>query len=98
MLIVTEGRLVEYARRHPAAASALFRWAGITRAAVWRNLVQLRMVFREADQVGGACTVFNVRGNNYRLITRIDYGLQTVTLKHFLTHEQYDRDRWKKDC
>ncbi|MEK6289591.1 MAG: type II toxin-antitoxin system HigB family toxin [Acidobacteriota bacterium] len=40
----------------------------------------------------------NIMGNNCRLIARIDYGLQTVTLKHFLTHEQYDRDKWKKDC
>jgi mRNA interferase HigB len=97
MLIVTEARLGEYTRRHPEAASALFRWAGITRGAVWGNLVKVRMVFRHADQVG-ACTVFNIMGNNYRLITRVDYGLQTVTLKHFLTHEQYDRDKWKKDC
>lgn len=97
MLIVTEARLSEYTRRHPEAASALFRWAGITRGAVWGNLVKVRMVFKHADQVG-ACTVFNIMGNNYRLITRVDYGLQTVTLKHFLTHEQYDRDKWKKDC
>ena len=97
MLTVTEARLVEYTRRHPDAASALFRWAGITRVAVWRNFVQLRMVFKQDDQVGD-CTVFNIKGNKYRLITWIDYGLQTVTLKYFLTHQQYDRERWKKDC
>ena len=50
----------------------------------------------QADQVG-ACTVFNIMGNNYRLITRIDYGVQTFTVKYFLTHAQYDRDKWKKD-
>jgi len=42
--------------------------------------------------------MFNIKGNDYRLITRIDYGLQTVTLKNFLTHSEYDRGSWKKDC
>jgi len=97
MLIVTDGRLIEYTRRHPEAASSLFRWAGIARVADWRNLLQVRLVFPQADQVGG-CTVFNIMGNNYRLIARIDYGLQTITLKQFLTHQEYDRDKWKKDC
>jgi mRNA interferase HigB len=97
MLIITEGRLVEYTRQHPEAASSVFRWAAITRVATWKNLMEVRRVFRHADQVG-ACVVFNIMGNNYRLITRIDYGLQAVTLKHFLTHAEYDRGKWKKDC
>ncbi|MGH9839619.1 MAG: type II toxin-antitoxin system HigB family toxin [Blastocatellia bacterium] len=37
-------------------------------------------------------------GNNFRLITRVYYGDQTVTLYNFLTHKEYDRERWKKDC
>jgi mRNA-degrading endonuclease HigB of HigAB toxin-antitoxin module len=45
-----------------------------------------------------AVFVFNIMGKNYRLIARIDYGLQAVTLKHFLPHAEYDRGRWKKDC
>ena len=100
MIIVTEARLLEYTKSHPEDAKPLLRWAGITEVAVWSNLVHVRLVFPQADQVG-ACVVFNIMGNNYRLITRIDYGLQTVTLKHFLTHKEYDRDnrdKWKKDC
>jgi mRNA interferase HigB len=97
MLIITEGRLVEYTRQHPEAAGSLLRWAAITRFAAWKNLTEVRQIFRHADPVG-ACIVFNIMGNNYRLITRIDYGLQAVTLKHFLTHAEYDRGKWKKDC
>jgi len=97
MLIVTERRLIEYTRQHPEAARSLLRWAGITNVALWKNRLEVRQVFPQADQVG-ACTVFNIMGNNYRLITWIDYGLQTVTLKHFITHQEYDRERWKKDC
>ncbi|HEU4391467.1 MAG TPA: type II toxin-antitoxin system HigB family toxin [Blastocatellia bacterium] len=97
MVIVTEERLVGYARTHPEASSGLLRWAAIVKVAAWKNFVELRRIFRNADQVG-ACVVFNIMGKNYRLIARIDYGLQAVTLKYFLTHAEYDRGKWKKDC
>jgi mRNA interferase HigB len=76
MLIITEAALVEYTRRHPDAAASLLRWAALTKAAVWRNLAETRCTFPHADLVS-QCTVFNIKGNDYRLITRIDYGLQT---------------------
>jgi mRNA interferase HigB len=68
-----------------------------TNATKWRNLTDTRQTFAHADPVG-QCTVFNIKGNDYSLITRIDYGLQTVTLKHFLSHAEYDRGSWKNDC
>ena len=39
-----------------------------------------------------------ILGNNYRLTARIYYGDQTVALYRFLTHKEYERERWKKDC
>jgi len=97
MLIITELRLIENTKQRPEAASSLLRWGALARSAKWRDLTETRRTFAHADPVG-QCTVFNIKGNDYRLITRIDYGLQTVTLKHFLTHKEYDRGAWKKDC
>ncbi len=97
MLLIIEATLIEYTKRHPVAAASLLRWAALAKTAVWRNLAETRRTFPHADAVY-QCTVFNIKGNDFRLITRIDYGLQTVTLKHFLTHAEYDRDKWKKDC
>jgi mRNA interferase HigB len=97
MLIITERRLIAYTKQHPQAANSLLRWGALVRSAKWRNLAETRRTFAHADQIGH-CTVFNIKGNDYRLITRMDYGLQTVTLRYFLTHGEYDRGRWKKDC
>ena len=97
MLIITEQRLVECTNKHPQASSSLLRWAALVKSAKWRNLADTRRTFAHADPVG-LCTVFNIKGTDFRLITRIDYGLQTVTLKHFLSHAEYDRGSWKKDC
>lgn len=97
MRIINQERLSGFARDHTGATSALLRWAAVTRVSQWRNLIELRNTFRSADQVC-ECTVFDILGNNYRLIARIYYGDQTVALYHFLTHKEYGRDRWKKDC
>lgn len=62
----------------------------------------VRQTYPTADQVGG-CLVFNAPGAR-RLIVGVYYGrpgaLDTGTLyfKHFLTHAEYDRGNWKKDC
>jgi mRNA interferase HigB len=95
--IVNEERLAGFIREHPEAKSALLRWSTVTKTSQWRTLADTRNTFRSADQVC-ECTVFDILGNNYRLITRIYYAAQTITLYHFLTHKEYDRGRWKKDC
>ena len=42
-------------------------------------------------------TVFNVSGNNYRLIALVDYQYQEVYIRHILTHAEYDKQNWKQD-
>lgn len=41
-------------------------------------------------------TVFNIKGNSYRLIVKIEYRWQIIFVKHLLTHEEYDKGGWKK--
>jgi mRNA interferase HigB len=53
--------------------------------------------FPHADIVG-ACTVFNIKGNDYRLIVKINYEKGTVYIKGVYTHAEYDKDRWKNEC
>ena len=43
-----------------------------------------------------AYTVFNIGGNDFRLITEIFYDDQTVLIRHVLTHAEYDKEDWKK--
>ncbi|WP_414529831.1 type II toxin-antitoxin system HigB family toxin [Nodularia chucula] len=59
-------------------------------------MVELRQTFSSADQVGNF-TVFNIGGNNYRLITLVDYKFQKVFIRHVLTHAEYDKEDWKND-
>jgi mRNA interferase HigB len=101
MRIITRRRLESFGRRHADARGVLADWADAIRAARWRNLAQTRAVFPHADEVraasGRRVTVFNVRGNHYRLITAIHYDRQRVYVMKFLTHAEYDRNTWKDD-
>lgn len=71
-------------------------WYDTVRKANWQNLEEVRAVFRDAEAVGNF-TVFNIKGNAYRLIVGIDYEDSTIYYKYLLSHQEYDRDRWKND-
>lgn len=60
------------------------------------NFAQLRQLFPSADLVGNF-TVFNISGNNYRLITYIDYQAQIIFIRDVLIHADYDKENWKND-
>jgi hypothetical protein len=57
-----------------------------------------RADFPHADLVQDHCTLFNVRGNTYRLVTHIDSRSKFVFLRFFLTHAEYDTGAWNDDC
>jgi len=101
MRIVAPPRLREFARVHPDAAEPLEKWYRSARQAKWQSLQEARRVFPHADAVtvasGKTATVFNIRGNKYRLITAIHYNRQRVYVLGFLTHAEYSKDKWKDD-
>ncbi len=84
------------AAKYPYAIKPFNNWYAIVKKSQWQNLEDVREIYRDAEAVGNF-TVFNVKGNNYRLIVGIDYENQTVYYKYFLTHSEYDKERWKND-
>ncbi len=97
MRIITKKRLREFWEKHPDAEEPLQVWYRITKRANWNNLAETRSDFPHADPVG-ICTIFNIGGNKYRLITKIYYGHKKVFIRFVLTHQEYDRGGWKNDC
>jgi mRNA interferase HigB len=97
--LVNEALLRRLAAKHRDAGPWLMRWAAVVAAADWHSIVDVRHHFPSADGVkirsGLVITVFNVRGNVYRLLTHIDYAGGAVRVLDLLTHAEYDRDKWK---
>ncbi len=91
MEIVGLSDLVDSANRHADAQKAVNAWIAIVQSAQWQSLIDLKNTYsRSADYVNGR-TVFNLRGNNYRLIAIVNYDLQIVVFEALLTHAEYDR-------
>ena len=97
MRVISKRRLREFWEVHSNAKDPLLNWYNVTRRASWRNLAEVRASFRHADPVGQG-VVFNIKGNDYRLITVMRYEKQRVYAIHVLTHVDYDREKWKDDC
>ena len=97
MNLIGQGVINLFIKQHPDSKSGLNSFVKLAGEVTWKNIIEVRETYSHADAVG-ACTVFNIKGNHYRLITKIDYRAQTIYIKRVLTHAEYDKEKWKKDC
>lgn len=97
MHVITIRRLKEFWEAHADAEEPLRRWYKIAEKAHWQSLADTRQDFPHAD-LAGVCTIFNVKGNAYRLISKIYYPSKVLLVRFVLTHADYDKGRWKDDC
>jgi len=67
------------------------------KSVAWQTWADVRADIATASLVGN-CTVFNIGGNKYRLITRVLYPSQKVFILKLMTHKEYDEENWKKEC
>jgi mRNA interferase HigB len=83
----------DFARKHPGTRKRLVRFLTIVRAAVWPHFPAVKETFATADyaQATGAL-IFNIDGNKYRLIARVDFDEQWIAIQTVLTHQEYDRE------
>jgi mRNA interferase HigB len=93
--VISRKRLVEAAAKHPQLGQPLDAWYRIAKRAEWRNLMDVRRAFPSADAVW-KFTVFNIKGNAYRLITEINFRTGRIFLRQVLTHAEYTKGGWKK--
>jgi mRNA interferase HigB len=94
MHIISRKRLVQFAIIHTDSETALDTWYRTAKTADLQNLVELRESYPSADLVG-IYTVFNIKGNHYRLIAEINYRSGTIFVRDILTHAEYDKEWWK---
>lgn len=96
MRIIREDTVEVWTKREPRAAASLQRWLDRARRSAWTRFQDVRASFPGADQVivasGNPVVVFNIGGNNYRLITAIHYNRNRVFVLKFMTHAEYDKN------
>ena len=94
MHIISKKRITDFISKHPASESSLLGWYSLVSSEEFSDFNELRNWFPHADLVG-RCTVFNVSGNKYRMITRVNYISKRIFILDILTHSEYSKNKWK---
>ena len=94
MRVISRKAVREFGRLHPDCVPTLSNWLQTTRKARWQSFAELRADFGSSDQVGRR-TVFNIGGNKYRLIARVNYRNQRVFILFIMKHAEYAKGEWK---
>lgn len=91
MVIISKKHLKEFVLDHPDAEQAILRWYEIVKKADWSNFAEMRRNFNSVDSVGNDRFIFNIKGNQYRLIAMIFFDKRTVFIRFMGTHRACDK-------
>ena len=79
---------------NPDAEASLSNWYELCKKADWKNFNEMRNTFNSVDAVGNDRYVFNIKGNDFRLVAMIFFDKRTLYIRFIGTHSEYD----KIDC
>ncbi|MCU0486309.1 MAG: type II toxin-antitoxin system HigB family toxin [Anaerolineales bacterium] len=91
MRIISRKRLIEFWLIHPDAEQPLQAWFTETKKANWETPNDITALYRNASILPGNQVVFNIKGNDYRLVVVIEYRYGKVIIRFVGTHAEYDR-------
>ena len=91
MRVISRKWLNELAKRHPDAKPGLDAWFHEAEDADWANPAELKEQYATASILKNGRVVFNVGGNKYRLVVRINYAYRVVYVRFAGTHSEYDQ-------
>ena len=90
MRIIAKKTLREFWERHPAAKGPLLAWYREVEREDWAKPTDVKAKYGTASIVGSERVVFNLKGNDYRLVVRINYAYRIVYVRFVGTHADYD--------
>ncbi|MBK6283756.1 MAG: type II toxin-antitoxin system HigB family toxin [Draconibacterium sp.] len=91
MRIVTYKRIAEFIEKHSDSKIALQEWYYKTTKANWENTSDIKKTFNNFDFIGNNRAVFNIRGNQYRLVAIVIFASRKVYIRFIGTHSEYDK-------
>ncbi len=91
MVIIAWNRISAFCKQHPKASEPLLRWYLIALKADWSTAHELVSDFGFVDSLGNDRFVFNIKGNDFRLIAMIHFNRRTVYIRFIGTHREYDQ-------
>jgi mRNA interferase HigB len=91
MRIVAITTLQAFWDKHPDAKVPLQAWYALASRAGWRSPSEIKAAYRNASFIANERVVFNIKGNDYRLVVLVRYDKGLLFVKFVGTHAQYDK-------
>jgi mRNA interferase HigB len=91
MRVIALKTLRDFWEQHPAVEQALRAWYHDARRVEWKTPADIKAIYRNASIIGNNRAVFNIKGNQYRLIVAIQYPFGIVYSRFVGTHREYDQ-------
>jgi len=91
MHVISRKTLREFWEKHPDARQPLQTWYADLKHAVWKKPSDIKSVYRNASFLSNNRVVFNIKGNNYRVIIVVQYNHGLVYIRFVGTYKEYDR-------
>lgn len=90
MRIIALSTLRLFSKKHPDAEMPLRNWYAEASRANWRTPADIKAAYRNASFTANNRVVFNIKGNDYRLVVAVHYGRGLMYVRFAGTHRQYD--------
>lgn len=91
MRIIAIKALKEFWKKHPDSEQPLRAWYAEAKNAEWEKPADISRLYRSASILANNRIVFNIKGNNYRLVVAINYNYRIVYIRYIGTHKEYDK-------
>ena len=90
MHLVSVPPLLAFIKKHPASKQAVLTWGDEIKKAQWKHPSDIKNQFATASILKSRRVVFNLKGNDYRVVVAVAYNMGFVYVKFIGTHEEYD--------
>ena len=91
MRIISQNTLKNFWKKYADSEQPLKAWYDFTKKSNWDNHNKLKMQVPDASIINNKRVVFNIKGNDYRLVVDIEYSIKIVFIVWIGTHAQYDK-------
>ena len=96
MRVIAKKTLRDYWSKHPDCEQQLKAWYQEAEDAKWKSPKDIKRDYPSASVLSGNRIVFNIKGNHYRLIVRVNYDYGMVWIRFIGAHAAYDKIDAKK--
>jgi mRNA interferase HigB len=90
MRIVAKRTLREFWEQFPETEEPLLAWYREVEKEDWDGPAKVKEKYRSASIIKGSRVVFNIKGNDYRLVVKINYSYRMIYIRFVGTHAEYD--------